>query len=107
MLGSKNISRSITASLFIFALPISVSAGHVSQDLKSCASSAIADRQQTAKAISVIDSGLKKSQLDHGTSSKWSEYKMLITGKTSGTILGTVSCKISKTGELISASFDS
>ena len=109
MLRSKSILRAVPISIAIAVLAQSSTsmAATASQELKSCASAALAQRKQSADAITVDTGGFKKWSLNHSTSQKWNEYKMQLTGKTSGKDLGIVSCRVSAKGELISATFDS
>ena len=104
MLGSKKVLRPLAITSVIFAQSSAVLADPVSQDLKSCATAALAERQQTARSIIVDDNGHQKWELDHSKSSRWNEYKILITGKKIDYCV--VTCKISNAGKLISASFD-
>jgi len=109
MLRSKSILRAVPISIAIAVLAQSSTAiaATASQDLKSCASAALAQRQQSADAITVDTGGFRKWALDHSASQKWNEYKMKLTGKVSGKEFGVVSCRVSATGKLISANFES
>lgn len=97
--------RTISISTVLLLQPLGSQAKGVDQDLQRCASAALQQRDQSAATISVNTSGLKQHELDHDSGRKV-EYRMLVTNKVSGEDLGTVTCSLSNSGDLIAASFE-
>ena len=76
------------------------------QDFERCVSTALEQRGQTAKAIIVNTGALSQSELDHDASRHSTRYRMRVNSKSSGEDLGTVTCTISYSGDLLAAAFD-
>lgn len=97
-----------TISIFtaLFILPINSYAKNVNQDLQSCASAALQERGQAATKITVNSRGLKKHDLDGDSSIFTSEYQLKITNKLTNLELGTVTCKVNRSGKVLAAAFD-
>ena len=98
--------RTISISTVLLLQPLSSHAKSVDQDMRRCASVALQELNQSAKKISVNTGGLKQQDLDHAVSRRKVEYRMLLTNKASGQNLGTVTCSLSNSGDLIAATFD-
>jgi hypothetical protein len=81
------------------------SADPVAEDLQNCAVAALAERQQSAKTITVKTGGLSRAELDRDRSAKRNRYLMSLIDKSSGERLGLVTCRVGQDGELIAASF--
>jgi len=92
-------------SVFLFNFS-SVHAAGADKDLQRCASAALQERGQSAKSISVNNSGLSQKDLDHDISSRTLQYRMRLANNTSGEDLGNVTCTLNSLGELVSAVFD-
>ena len=97
-----------TISIFtaLFILPITSYAKNVDQDLQRCASAALQERGQAATKITVNSGGLKKHDLDGDSSVFTSEYQLKITNKVTNFELGTVTCKVNRSGKVLAAAFD-
>lgn len=102
----KNLTKIGTVTA-IFAQSLIANATPIAQDLQSCAVAALAERQQTAKLVTVKTGGLTRAELDRDRSVKRDEYLMLITDRSSGKKLGIVSCSLNFNGDIIAASFNS
>ncbi|MFT5612017.1 MAG: hypothetical protein ACI9LU_002526 [Polaribacter sp.] len=98
--------RAISLFTVIFFQPITSYAKNVDQDLQRCASAALHQRGQSAARIFVNSGGLKKQDLDRDRSVFTSEYKLKITNKVTEHELGTVTCKVHRSGEVLEAAFD-
>ncbi|MFQ3243742.1 MAG: hypothetical protein ACI9SP_000367 [Arenicella sp.] len=92
-------------SVFLFNFS-SVHATSADKDLQRCASAALQERGQSAKSISVNNSGLTQSDLDHDLSGRKLQYRMHLANTVSGEDLGEVTCTMNSLGELVSAVFD-
>ena len=79
----------------------------IDQDFKRCVSTALEQRGQTANTIFVKNGSLSQNELDHDASRQSNRYRMQVNSKSSGENLGTVTCTISGSGDLIAAAFDS
>lgn len=100
------ISSLLVGLLVSATVSVSALAKAVDTDFKRCAEAALQERNQTAGSVQVKTGGMSRSELDHDLSVKGTVFRMLVTDTSSGQDLGTVTCEVSKTGDLLAASFD-
>ncbi|MFT5574282.1 MAG: hypothetical protein ACI9FR_003224 [Cryomorphaceae bacterium] len=98
--------RIISISTVLLFQPLTSYAKNVDEDLQRCASAALQERGQSASRISVNTGGLQKQDLDRDSSISTSEYHMTITNKVTSLELGTVICKVHRSGKVLAAAFD-
>ena len=96
--------RNITIPLFF--LTTSSFASTIDNDFQRCAAVAMQESGQTVNKIVIDNGGLKKGELDHDLSPFKSEYRMEVVDKSSGEKMGVVTCSLSRSGDVLSSSFD-
>ena len=100
--------RAITIStVLLLQIADAQATTRLDDDFQRCASEALNERKQTAAVINVNNGGLSTDDLTHKSSKKASTYRMQVTNTASGEDMGSITCIISRTGELISSIFDS
>ena len=99
--------RTISISTALLVHSTGSFATNIDQDFQRCVSEALQQQGKSATAISVNTGGLKQQELDHSVSFRTVQYRAQVNTKTSGKDLGTVTCRLSRSGDLLSASFDS
>ncbi|NND83349.1 MAG: hypothetical protein HKN50_13050 [Gammaproteobacteria bacterium] len=99
--------RTIAISAAVLLQTQGAYAETIDQDFERCVTTALEQRGQTAKAIVVDNGGFSQDDLDHDTSPRSTRYRMQVNSKSSGEDLGTVTCTISYSGDVLKATFDS
>ncbi len=85
----------------------SASTANLDQDFKKCASAALQNTDRSLPTINVANQGMTSDELDHSFSSRTSEYRMRVINPSSGKDIGSITCTLSHTGDLLSAFFNS
>lgn len=98
--------RNISISTVLLVQPVASHANSVDQDLQRCASAALQQLNHSAEKITVNTGRLKRQELDHAISGREVKYRMLVSNKATGEDLGTVTCSLDQSGELIAAKFE-
>ena len=93
------------ASALLLQAPASY-AESIDQDFQRCVSTALEQRGQTAKAITINTGAMSRSELDHDASRPSTSYRMRLNSKSTGEDIRTVNCKISYSGNLLAVSLD-
>lgn len=104
------LTTGILTTLILTATLLSANSAQattVDQSFRSCAAKAMQQRDQNAARIVVDNRELSSAELDHDHSSRQLQYRMKLTDSRSGELIGDVTCKLSRVGEIISAAFDS
>ena len=100
--------RAITIStVLLLQIADAQATTRLDSDFQRCASKALSERKQSAGVINVDNSGLTTNDLIHNASTKAATYRMQVTNSVSGEDMGSITCIISRTGELLSSYFDS
>ena len=99
--------RTIAISTIALLSAASANATNLDRDFQRCASAALKDSDRTVSVINVANKDLTPAELDHSFSAHTAEYRMRVTNPASGEDLGNVTCTISRSGDLLSAFFDS
>ena len=98
--------RTISISAALLIQTAGVHANNVDEDFQRCASAALQHRGLTANAISVSQNALRAKDFDHDDSRHIVEYRLHINNEADGEDLGTVTCRLSQSGDLVAAVFD-